>query len=255
MGIRVLFTGKQEEQDILKECLERLWAEIEWVTADEDSWTVYMQEKSQAFDLVFLDVSMRSQGEAFPDKEIRKRWPECQIIYLTDYWNFNFLMKHADLGNSDYLLKPLSQTGAGVVLQKARTRYLAQAGQKLQAENISQTDGKGSRIPDEQWKLQVTEYLEGSLQDSLTLKKAGQMFGTSETYFCKRFKRLFGEGFVDYITRMRIEKAKKLLEETALEVREIACQTGFGDAAYFTKIFKRETGSTPTEYRYKNIAI
>ena len=73
--------------------------------------------------------------------------------------------------------------------------------------------------------------------------------GYSEVYFCKLFKQYFGVSFVSYLTDYRIRKACAFLKETDQSVRRIGCMVGYEDSNYFTKVFRRITGKTPTEYR------
>ena len=63
------------------------------------------------------------------------------------------------------------------------------------------------------------------------------------------FKKAVGTNFVDYLTRVRIERAKELLCCTSLQVSEIADQVGFRDYRYFSQIFKKYTGYTPREFQ------
>jgi len=73
----------------------------------------------------------------------------------------------------------------------------------------------------------------------------------SPNYFSHIFKAETGMNFTDYVTRFRIEQAKRLLSETSLKIQEIAEQTGIPDYKYFTKLFRRITGYTPSSYRCK----
>ncbi|OYP21371.1 hypothetical protein CG709_07860 [Lachnotalea glycerini] len=67
-------------------------------------------------------------------------------------------------------------------------------------------------------------------------------------FFSSMFKRCAGETFLEALTKKRIEKAKSLMENTALKAYEIAIEVGFSDPHYFSIIFKKHTGLTPTEY-------
>jgi two-component system response regulator YesN len=71
----------------------------------------------------------------------------------------------------------------------------------------------------------------------------------SISYFSALFKQHTGETFVEYLTRVRMEKAKELLRATQLKTYEIASKVGYADPHYFSVIFKRCTGMTPKEYR------
>ena len=63
------------------------------------------------------------------------------------------------------------------------------------------------------------------------------------------FKEEIGENFIDYITNIRIERAKKLLRDKTLSIKEICMEVGYKDPNYFSRLFKKSVGFTPTEYR------
>lgn len=77
---------------------------------------------------------------------------------------------------------------------------------------------------------------------------AGNVY-LSRTYICGIFKRSMGKTLNDYITEIRIEKAKELLKDSKVKLYEIASRVGYSDANYFTTIFKKQTGYLPSEYR------
>jgi two-component system response regulator YesN len=63
------------------------------------------------------------------------------------------------------------------------------------------------------------------------------------------FKRETGKNFVDYLNDIRIEKAKELLKDISLKTYEVAEKVGIPDAHYFSRLFKKYVGITPTEFR------
>lgn len=71
----------------------------------------------------------------------------------------------------------------------------------------------------------------------------------SQSYFSKIFKSRTGETFTEYLTKVRIEKAKELLKNTNLKIYEIAQQVGYDDPHYFSYSFKKKEGISPIEYR------
>ncbi|KRF42967.1 response regulator [Paenibacillus sp. Soil787] len=73
----------------------------------------------------------------------------------------------------------------------------------------------------------------------------------SPSYFGTVFKAHTGETFIEYVTRIRVEKAMELLKRTDLKTYEIAHETGYKDPHYFSLIFKKKAGVSPTEYREK----
>lgn len=94
-------------------------------------------------------------------------------------------------------------------------------------------------------------YMEEHLTDALTLKKLASYAGLSLTYFCEQFKIVTGLSPWDYLTHLRLEKAKALLSSTDLPVSEIAFKSGFCDNSYLAKTFKRHEGISPREFRIK----
>ena len=78
--------------------------------------------------------------------------------------------------------------------------------------------------------------------------------GYSDVYFCKMFKQNIGKSFIVYLNELRIEKAKKLLSRPEINIKDISAEAGFRDANYFTRVFKRMVGMTPSEYRNADFA-
>jgi AraC-like DNA-binding protein len=72
---------------------------------------------------------------------------------------------------------------------------------------------------------------------------------TSSFYFCKLFKKATGLNFTDYVSRVRIEKAKNLLLNPNLRISEIAFEVGFQSLTHFNRVFKKIIGQSPTQYR------
>jgi two-component system response regulator YesN len=73
--------------------------------------------------------------------------------------------------------------------------------------------------------------------------------GISPNHLSTVFSQETGENFIEYLTRVRIERAKNLLSATSMKSADIAFETGFNDPHYFSFIFKKNTGLSPREYR------
>ena len=92
-------------------------------------------------------------------------------------------------------------------------------------------------------------YIQDRLQDKISLDEAAQAVNTSTRHFCKVFKEATGYTFTDYLARIRVEKAKNLLQNPHLRVSEIAFETGFDSISQFNRSFKRITHLAPTQFR------
>jgi two-component system, response regulator YesN len=83
----------------------------------------------------------------------------------------------------------------------------------------------------------------------LTVETIAAAAGLSESYLCTVFKHACGVTVKDHVTRVRVERAKDLLRHSEDKLHAVALQVGFRDANYFSTVFKREVGVTPSEYR------
>ncbi len=93
------------------------------------------------------------------------------------------------------------------------------------------------------------DYIQKNYMDpGLSLNSICSYLNISTSYFSTIFKEMTGETFIEVLTRIRMEKAKELLENTTMKNYEIAEKVGFSDPHYFGISFKKITGKTPTEY-------
>lgn len=97
----------------------------------------------------------------------------------------------------------------------------------------------------------AVHFIHQNYSEHITLEDVAYEAGFSTYYFGKLFKKTFGVTFTDYLTAYRIARAKELLRDPQLTVKGITYQVGFMDPNYFTRVFKKAEGLTPTEYRIK----
>lgn len=93
------------------------------------------------------------------------------------------------------------------------------------------------------------EYIREHQNEDLSLGQVAKAVNTSTFYFCKIFKKATKLNFTDYLSRLRVERAKNLLLNPNLRVSEIAYEVGFQSLTHFNRVFKRIAGVAPTEYR------
>lgn len=92
-------------------------------------------------------------------------------------------------------------------------------------------------------------YIDANYTKDLSLDDISRNMNLSPYYFSKLFKEETGENFVEFLTNVRIEKAKELLKMPEKSMKEICSNIGYSDPNYFSRIFKKVVGLTPTEYR------
>ena len=95
------------------------------------------------------------------------------------------------------------------------------------------------------------EFIKTNQSEDISLGDVAKAVNTSTFYFCKMFKKATGLNFTDYLSRIRIEKAKNLLLNPNLRISEIAYEVGFQSLTHFNRVFRKLAGQSPTEYRHK----
>jgi Response regulator containing CheY-like receiver domain and AraC-type DNA-binding domain len=92
-------------------------------------------------------------------------------------------------------------------------------------------------------------YIGENFSKDLSLEEVSRFVDISPYYFSKLFKEEAGENFIEYLTKARINNARELLNETQKSIKEICVLSGYSDPNYFSRIFKKVEGVTPSEYR------
>jgi two-component system response regulator YesN len=98
-------------------------------------------------------------------------------------------------------------------------------------------------------------FIDKQYHKDISLDEVSKEVNISPYYFSKLFKEETGENFIEYLTNLRINKAKELLSATDMSMKEICCEIGYSDPNYFSRIFKKNLGVTPTEYKEGRIMV
>ena len=99
----------------------------------------------------------------------------------------------------------------------------------------------------------VKRYIRENYKDDISLSSAADKANISSVYLSRLFKKEEGINFLDYLNQCRIEEAKKLLKDVQYNILDVADETGFKNTRYFSKIFKKNVGITPSEYRKRHL--
>jgi two-component system response regulator YesN len=93
------------------------------------------------------------------------------------------------------------------------------------------------------------EYINTHYNQNITLEMIAKEVFVSPVYLSFLFKQVESINLTNYLTNARIEQAKRLLQTTIYKTYEVAYNVGYQDEKYFSRIFKKKMGMTPTEYR------
>ena len=166
------------------------------------------------------------------------------VVILSEKDDEKYQAIHSELDGIYRIRKSGSQnselfvTGCLYKAVAAAVRYFGEETKRAAAENNGYYD------IEEALALIHTNY-----HRQLTVKEAAQKAMTAPSNFCAEFKRFTGMGFHEYLNFYRIGIAKFMLEQTDADIKEIAFTTGFSDIKTFYRVFKKEAGLPPGEYR------
>ena len=142
-------------------------------------------------------------------------------------------------------------------IQDATAFYLEAEGLTLQvlarlirvfSTSVLPPDKKGDRLTANRLR-DIISYVEEHYQEPVTLQDAADLAGLGKEAFCRFFKNIFHMTPVEYINHYRISQSIKMLQSGRRSILEICLDCGFESPSYFVKLFKKETGFTPAEYR------
>ncbi|QTL97302.1 helix-turn-helix domain-containing protein [Iocasia frigidifontis] len=116
---------------------------------------------------------------------------------------------------------------------------------------IKSTTSCSANYPNETHKKisEIAGFINNNFNNKLSLTELAEQFNYSPTYLSKTFKKVTGFSFVEYKNNVRIKEASKLLQQSSLNITEIACQVGYNNLTHFGRIFKNITGHSPLKYR------
>ena len=205
-----------------------------------------------------LDIEMPGVNGLEAAEQIREKDRDCSIIFLTAFDEFSYAKRAISVHALDYLLKPGTEEELAAVLEEA-IRLLeekADGSQKNVREKPVDMQEKKKDAELENGNVRMSavaenirQYIDMHYKEDISLQSVAEEMNYSDAYFCKIFKQCFDKSFIGYLTEYRLERAKQLLADVRINVKDISVNVGYRDSNYFTKVFKRAMGSTPTEYR------
>ncbi|WP_078552900.1 response regulator [Bacillus alkalicellulosilyticus] len=167
---------------------------------------------------------------------------ENQFAILKEHW-----LKEYEIENKKELYKGISYwTGDGVF---SMVKFKAE--KRKEFHDLLKIVYHGQYKKEKNSVQMIEEYIRSNYQKDIKLKEIADRFFLSREYISRKFKQEYEATITDYVTKIRIDKAKELLENPFLKIYEIADTVGYQNDKYFIKVFKKNVGMTPNEYRGK----
>lgn len=200
--------------------------------------------QSQHPDIIITDMKMPvMDGMAFLQYMETEHIPG-KIIVISGFSDFSYMRTAIKSGVVDYILKPIDA-------QDLNNAISAAIGQ-LEQESPYQTQKPPATAQSSNSIVQnVKEFIEKKYMDDISLSDLADAFYLSKEHLSRLFKKETGQNLFSYIMDLKLGEAKRLLTETDRTLDDIAFSLGFSNGNYFSKVFKKNVGVSPSSYRSK----
>ena len=230
-----------DDEIMIREGFKRLfdWAshDCEVVGEAADGMEALAQIDHLQPDIVIMDINIPIINGLKVIQTSRMRYPDMAFIIVSGYDDFSYCREALRMRITDYILKPVNYEEFGSCIDRLK---------------IALYENRKTEEQDAQEERTITgiiRYLQEHLDKEISLTILADEFHLSSQYISQLFKSEIGVNFLAYLTSIRMERAKKLLLATSLSIGEISEKCGYADYRVFTKAFKKEEGSTPSQYR------
>lgn len=196
-------------------------------------------------DVVITDIRMPVMDGITLLTKVREQFPLTKFIITSGYSDFEYARSAINLKVSDYLLKPVDPDELRNVLMKIKKEFQITKANYEEVFNLGTTRMTPAQIAD----LLKDFLLENYAQD-INLNLIANNLNYSPSYLTKIFCQVYDCTPSKYIINLRMSHAQKMLQHNPeLSIRQIGEMVGYHDQGYFSRIFKKQTGKSPFEYR------
>ena len=218
---------------------------IEIIAEAYDGEEAYQKAIDYKPELIFTDIVMPGFSGLELLEKFHKNDYFPDVVILSGYAEFEYAQMACRLGAFDYLIKPLERDGLVEIVERIIEKH------EIMNESNEYVLRKSDVIPTTENRTLnvILEFIDKNFSSNLKLYDISEQFHFNSSYISQLFKKELGISFPEYITRLRLNKAEKLLKETVLPVKEICCRVGIDDYFYFNKLFKRYKNITPGQIR------
>ena len=189
-------------------------------------------------DVLICDLRMPEMDGNEMIRRIREKGLVCEFVMLSAYDEYDDVRTFFKQSGYDYILKPINDEEIRILLEKLYVKISA----KLPEEDLQ-------AVTENPIFNELLKYLDEHFAEKLTLEQIAEKFGFSKNYICQLFKKHFDTTFSIYITKKRMTRAKEMLTDKTLSVKEIAFDLGYTDYHHFYRTYKNYYGYSPKENR------
>lgn len=200
-----------------------------------------LKAKQHKPDIILMDISLPEIDGFSAQEKIISILPNTSTIMLTAHSSFDYVQKAMRLKAKDYLLKPVRTNDLKSSIKKILGELKAN---NNHAEEFLYLNRSKSDII-----RNTIVYMNNNYKNKIDLNSIANEIHVNPQYLSRVFKKEIGMGCTDYINLLRVNQAREMLVETSYPAYRIACDAGFSDSAYFSRVFTKHVNLTPSEYR------
>ncbi len=211
-------------------------------------------KKNRDIDLALIDLMLPDISGIDVLRELKKIMPFVPTIIVTAFGSEDVAVKAFRCGARDYIKKPFTYDElikrvnfclSLNIIEQAKNRTAL-----IESESSVPEGAPHGQVPVRNYKIQRALYfIHNNYAMDISLDRVAKIVCLSRFYFSHLFKEMTGLTYQSYMNYVRIEQAKKLLNDDALSVTDTGYAVGYSDLTHFERIFKKIVGSNPTQYR------
>ncbi|KYH29507.1 MULTISPECIES: response regulator transcription factor [Clostridium] len=234
------------ERKALRIILKKEFYNIDIIEDSKNGEEAVLKAKVFKPDIILMDIKMPEKTGLDAQKEIIEFLPNVKTIIITAYEQFSYAQTAIKYGVIDYLLKPIRPIDLKMVVNKALKSI-------EKVDSIKVKDLKSKDISENTIKA-VLKYIDNNYSRDISLNTVANHVHLNSQYLSRYFKQKLGITFTQYVTNLKIEKAKKLLINTDKSITQVSMEVGFSDVSYFSKVFYKNENLSPYKFKckYKN---
>ena len=240
----------EDEELLLNNLIKKIEATnlgFEVVASAQTGEEAYELVKEYSPDLLITDIRMPVMDGIALLEKVREKFPLMRFIIISGFSDFEYARSAIRLKVSEYLVKPVDPDELKEALQTLKNKFQAEQSTYLDIFNMDLT----SKTPDV-IAAKLRNYILEKYMEDINLNLIANNMHYSPSYLTKIFLQQYEITPSRFITSLRTQKAQQLLvHNPELSVKQIGEAVGYHEQGYFSRIFKKQTGQSPIEYRGK----
>ena len=197
-------------------------------------------------DVVFAAMQMPGMTGLELIKFLKDRGKTPCFCVFAEYYDFDYLLEAIQNKVVDYCLESIAESDAEEVLKRLRNHF--------DEDKLNGRVNSSVRAIDNKHFLKLIDYINEHYSEKIMLKDLAIKFFFNPNYLCMLFNKYVGKTYSQYLTCLRLEKARELLNDNRISTHDVAERVGFNNYSYFKKKYFQYWGETPKDSKEKSMA-